>query len=616
MVTINHLETNQTRTTTTNTAGQYRFPTIVTGRYELKVTADGFRTSTLSNIEVTVNKVTRANIVLELGAVTESVTVSSTSLLLQTDRAEVRHEVSARTLENVPVPLGRNYQMLIPTLPGMSPPENAHSVPSNPSRAVRFGVNGTNDSNNNTRIDGASQTNVWLPHMTAYTPALEAVETVNVVTNSFDAEQGLAGGAAINVQIKSGTNSLHGSGFVYSNNHKLNAYPYFSDRSERKPKFLYNQFGATVGGPLKRDRIFFFVSYEGTRERSNTQRFVDVPNAKMRTGDLSDSPNPVYDPLSGDYDPALGYGQGRNRTPFPNNFIPRSRWANASKVIIDSNGWPLPNMPGEGTLGLTNNYLGSGKYLFDRDTLDSKVNFLLSEKWTSFVRFSVLDYRMDNPTVFGDFGGRYLHATNSNPGHGFGNTLSGTLSSTYVATPSLVFDAYFGYTLMDTNVEQPNLDQNIGRDFLGIPGTNGTRRFEGGWPRLQIDGFQQLGIDNNFMPYFRRDPQKQIVANGNYARGKHELRFGTDLYWQHLNHEQPEFSGSQGPASGGFFFRNATTTLNGGPGGNDYNSIGSFLLGFSRESGRLIQFPQEYTTRTKLFSAYIRDRWQGTRRLT
>jgi hypothetical protein len=169
---------------------------------------------------------------------------------------------------------------------------------------------------------------------------------------------------------------------------------------------------------------------------------------------------------------------------------------------------------------------------------------------------------------------------------------------------------------MDTNVEQPNLDKNIGRDVLGIPGTNGTRRFEGGWPRLQIDGYQQLGIDNNFMPYFRKDPQRQVVGNGNYVRGAHEIRFGTDLYWQDLNHEQPEFSGSQGPASGGFFFRNATTTLNGGPGGNDFNSIGTFLLGLSRESGRLIQFPQEYTTRTGLFSAYIRDRWQATRNLT
>ena len=169
LVTITNTQTNATRTATTNETGGYSFPTVQTGTYQVRVTVDGFRTYTESNISVSANSTTRVNVRLELGAVAEQVTVEANALRLQTDRAEVRAEVSEKELKNLPVPLGRNYQMLMRTLPGISPPRNAHSVPSNPSRAVRFSVNGTSESNNNTRIDGASSTNVWLPHLTSPT---------------------------------------------------------------------------------------------------------------------------------------------------------------------------------------------------------------------------------------------------------------------------------------------------------------------------------------------------------------------------------------------------------------------------------------------------------------
>ena len=206
--------------------------------------------------------------------------------------------MGTETLQNVPVPLGRNYQMLLQTVPGFSPPANAHSVPANPTRAVRYTVNGAAENSNNVRIDGASSYNPNLTHMSGINPALESIEVVNVVTSSFDAEQGLAGGAAINLQIKSGTNDIHGSGFWYHNNEAMQAYPYFSDRNAPKPKFEYNQAGGTVGGPIKRNKAFFFVSYERTSENSNPTRFIKVPTAAMRQGDFSGSPLPIFDPMS------------------------------------------------------------------------------------------------------------------------------------------------------------------------------------------------------------------------------------------------------------------------------------------------------------------------------
>lgn len=361
-VTIHHVATGATRDTRTNESGTYRFATIPAGIYTVSVKAEGFRGINRPGIEVTVNNVSRTDLQLQVGEVTEQVTVEGSSVQLQTDRAEVRHEVDKRTLENVPIPIGRNYQMLLGTLPGFTPPQNAHSVPANPTRSVRYSVNGTSDMNNNVRIDGTTSYNPNLPHMTGINPTLDSIEVVNVVTNSFDAEQGLAGGAAVNVQVKSGTNDLHGSAGLYHFNQNLSAYPYFSDRTSPQPKYIYNQGGGTIGGPIRKNKAFYFLSYERTSERQNAQRYLDVPTAAMRAGDLSGSPTPIYDPLSGaDYNPANPNAYARDRLPFPNNQIPVTRFSAASRRILALPDWPLPNVPGQGGLGINLNYLAAIK---------------------------------------------------------------------------------------------------------------------------------------------------------------------------------------------------------------------------------------------------------------
>ncbi len=612
-VTITNEQTGAVRSSSTGPAGGYSFPAIDSGLWTLEVTSDGFQTYRQTGIDVRPNAVARVNATLEIGQVTETIEVSAQAATLQTDRAEVRQEVNETTLKNVPVPLGRNYQMLFVTLPGFSPPQNAHSVPTNPSRAVRFSVNGTSRSNNNTRIDGASSTNIWVPHMTGYNPALESIEQVNVVTNSFDAEQGLAGGAAINLTIKSGTNDIHGSAFEYHANQKLMAYPWDNPRTDRKPKFIYNQFGGTIGGPIKKNKIFYFVSYEGTREASFATRSIDLPTQSMRFGDMSGSDLPVFDPLSA----GPSSGDARNRTAFANNLIPASRIDPGVAAMVQDSAFPNPNRAGSGSLALTRNFFAGGAYSFFRDTVDSKVNFNLSDSTTAFVRFSFLDYRMSNGQTLGQFGGNRLHPTNSNPGTGFGNTYSGTLSMTHVFTPNFVVDGYYGYTLVDTNVEQQRLDENLGWDVLQIPGLQSSRKIDGGWPRLRIDGFEGLGMSNSFQPYYRSDPQNQFVVNANWTNGNHNIRFGTDIYFQDLDHNQPEFSGGTGAGSGEFRFRQQTTEQRDGPGRNDYNAWSSFMLGLPREAGKIWQFNENgYFTRTKFASAYIRDRWQITPKLT
>src|SRR2546429_150014 len=209
--------------TTTNGVGEYNFVTLQAGTFTIKVAVAGFKTFERRDLVVEANNITRTDVKLQVGSMEQSVTVSGEAPVLQTDRAETRANVTSVELENLPVPLGRNYQQLYRTLPGVAPPFNSHSIPTNPSRSLEFHVNGTSDDQNNTRIDGVSSTTVQLPHIVSYIPALESIQEVNVVTSSFDAEQGLAGGATINVQIKSGTNEVHGSAFEYHSNQHLKA---------------------------------------------------------------------------------------------------------------------------------------------------------------------------------------------------------------------------------------------------------------------------------------------------------------------------------------------------------------------------------------------------------
>ncbi len=611
-VVITHLGTNLSRDTVTNEAGSYTFTTVQAGTYTLRVSVQGFKEFVRSAIGVSPNDVTRANVALEVGAVAERIEVTAQTAVLQADRAEVRAELPRDVLQNVPLPPGRNYEYLLGTIPGFTPPVSSKAVPSSPSRSLNYNVNGTSRNTNNTRIDGAMQTNIWLPDGQAYIPALESIASINIVTNSFDAEQSFAGGAAINVQVKSGTNTLHGSAFEYHNDNALKAKPVLLPRGERNPKAIFNQFGGTVGGPIKKDKIFYFLSYEGTTERDLGSVFVTLPTLAMRNGDMTGSPNPVYDPLTGNPD-------GSGRTAFPGNMVPQDRFDPVVKKILPM--IPAPTFPDR----LTNNYFATAPYTQTRHTVDAKVNWNASQKFNMYGRFSLLRYTALNAEIFGPLGGRpVVRNPEGDPGDAFGSTYGTTIAGTYVFSPTFVVDANFGWTRMDTSDEQARLDEKVGLDFLGIPGTNGPRRFEGGWPRvipgwtgIQSSDFAGYGVCCPWMPYYRSDPQWNYVANASWTKRGHSIRFGGEFDIQHLNHAQAEFPGValHGP-QGGFGFTGGPTALRLGASPNLYNSYGTFLLGLSSETGRNLQVPDTITTRAKFLGFYIRDQWQVTPKLT
>jgi hypothetical protein len=612
-VTATNKSTGQLRQSNTSESGAYSFVALQPGEYEVKVTKDGFRTVSEPVVPVAAGGAVRVDLTMQLGSVSEAVTVEASSAILQTDSSTVKSEVTSRDLINVPTPVGRNYQNLLVTIPGFSPPTNAHSVPTNPSRALTASVNGAPSAGVNVRIDGAQSQQTWLPHIAAYVPSLEAIEAVNVSTNSFNADQGFSGGAAVNVSIKSGTNQIHGSAFWYHNNNAMLAKPFtfalLQQQNQRNPKYVFNQPGGTIGGPIVKNKVFFFGAYEMTTRREFATNTGTLATASMRRGDLSDGVS-LFGARGVVYDPATGAANGADRQPFAGNVIPASRINPISAAVIQR----MPAVPDP--LFRASNYFATGGFLFDRNTVDSKFNYNVSEKWTMYARYSALKYKMENPGMLGDIVGPPISSAGGNVGNADGLTHSFTYSTTYLIKPNLILDGNFGYTLYNTAVAQPFLDQNIGRDVLRIPGTNGTRQFEGGWPRFTFAGFTTLGVPDAFMPYERRDPQTSYVANLSWLKGKHQFRFGMDVYRQDLNHKQAEFAGQNHGAQGGFSFTGGATQIRGGPAASEYNTWASFLLGQVNNWGTTLQIPDEYTTKTWLLSGYAQDTWQVNNKLT
>ncbi|MBM3757022.1 MAG: hypothetical protein FJW38_23940 [Acidobacteria bacterium] len=607
-VVVTNTGTSQRWELAANEIGSFTLASIPPGSYAVKVSATGFRSFNQDRVVVQANATVRVEFHLEVGAVSESVEVNAAAVALQTDTMDVRNEIRATDLQNTPVPVSRNYQNLLVTVPGMAPPTNAHSISANPSRALVLNSNGSNAQSTAVRVDGATTWNAWLPHLSGYVPTLEAIDQVSVQANSYEADTGFAGGASVNVQIKSGTNQFHGSGFWYHSNQHLKARPYFLPASQGQPKRIMNQYGGSLGGPVIKDRVFFFAAYEGTPDRSSAFQLVAVPTAAMKAGDYSASPMSVYDPLTGE-------ASGANRTQFPDNRVPASRISPITAKIMALT--PNPNIGPAGAI--VQNFFNSGSFLYDRHTLDTKMNARVTDKLNVAGRVSYLDWRFDNPALFGQLGGTGLDGRGSYDGLGLGATLSMTYSAVYTLSPTIVIDGYAGYTLLDNGVENIRLDENLGRDFLGIPGTNGSNRNEGGWPGFNVAGFAAYGRAQNNSPWNLNLPQAQYVAGASVLKRKHNIRFGWDSLYVGQNGNEPFGSpgfftfaqgvtGTQFPNPANPAQLTATPT-------NPYNSYASFALGLPSNLQRTVR-RETGVTRTWAQSLYIRDKWQPTQKLT
>ena len=281
----------------TDEHGGYLFTDLQPGTYKVTITAASFGAFVQQGLRIDANGEQRADVQLRLANVNQSVTVDATVVGLQTDRADVNAQLQSSQITQLPEPATRNFQSIFIIIPGYSPPASSHSEAGNPQGALATDVNGASYNNNATRIDGALDLYPWLPEIVAYVPSTEAIQTVSAVTASFDAEQGMAGGSAVNISIKSGTNAFHGAAWEFNQISALKARNYFY-YGANNPKNIVNQFGGNLGGPIIKNKLFFFGNWEITDKRANVSALETVPTDALRAGNFGATGANVYDPMT------------------------------------------------------------------------------------------------------------------------------------------------------------------------------------------------------------------------------------------------------------------------------------------------------------------------------
>jgi outer membrane receptor protein involved in Fe transport len=592
-------------TAVTDASGVYTIRNIPGGTYTMKASLQGFKEYLQTGIPVTVNSIVRVNGRLEIGSLSETVTVVSETAVLKTDKADVSTDLKPEDVVNLPLNQYRNYQSLLNLVPGATPPEFQNAQTDTPGRALRTNINGVAGNNNVTRIDGAASINVWLPHHAGYIAPVETIENVNISTNSFDAAQGMTGGAATSVQTKSGTNTIKGSTFFFRNQDELNARRGYFDPS--KLNSSVSILGGTVGGPIRKNRLFYFGGWERNDERNARFDQRTVPTEKMRNGDFSEVlalfPNfRIYDPTTGD--PVTGAG----RTFFENGIIPANRISSISQKIQKF--FPMPNTAGT-TGGLANNVFIARSPKAIRDNFDVKVNWNRTPSHQFWAKGSRMNADVNDLFYLGfdDAGGGHTAVTIF------------TVGQTWTLSPTLLIDGNVGSNEMTHNSHGPDYGTNFGSDTFGIPGLNSSGvtgpgsadllRYSG-MPALST-GMSVLGNDAGWTPVTRKEVSYTASMNLTNVRGKHEFRTGFDFVRLTLDHWQPEVNNPRGALSFG-------SALTGTPGFSQsgvgtWNSYAAFLLGEISSYGKSVQF-EEMTGRENQYGFYGTDRWQVNKNLT
>ncbi|MBS1810414.1 MAG: TonB-dependent receptor [Acidobacteria bacterium] len=592
--------------TVTDDTGNYVFRNLLPGTYDMTLTSKGFKEMKQSGVIVTAGNPKRTDVTLQIGTAQETVTVTADAATLKTEKTDLATEINSKQVISLPLNQYRNYQTLLNLVPGATPTQFQNAEIDTPGRSLRTWVNGTQPNSNTTRVDGAVSVNVWLPHHAGYIQPVETVETVNIATNNFDADTGMAGGAAQTVVTKSGTNEFHGSGFWFFNGDKLNANSFFNNANALARTPLNRQtFGGTLGGPIVKQKLFFFASVEQFRDRRTSNATYGVPTDLMRQGIFTEVANArtaagalAYSAFQL-YDPSTGAAGGVGRTPFANYTIPNAQISSIAKAIM--NYYPKVNS----TRDLNNNFIlddfvQQRTVKVDRGNYDGKLTYQRSTSHSIWGKFSTL--RSDNVDNFnlgfdeGSLGNTRVYVVSA--GH------------TWTLSPSLLLDGNFGYYRMDQQVTGPDYGKNLGLD-LGIPGVNDKNDIRASGLPTFANGYT-IGTTPSWMPLFRKEVNYSFSSAITKVFAKHELRAGFDLVKMELNHRQAEF----GPYGlrGGFRFDGQVTGAASyvSPG---WNNFADFLLGRPNFFSKDVQ-TEDMSGREWQTAYYLRDRYRVTPNLT
>jgi hypothetical protein len=492
-------ETAQKFTAVSNSAGEYLLPQLPVGAYSLSVTAANFKQLTLPRFDLHASDRLRRDFTLPLGDRTEVVTVQIEPGGLQTESAEIRDVIDHQQVVDLPVKI-RQFLDLAMLSPGVVRPPGGTRGDALQQAGNLVNVLGQSSGHNLYLLDGVAITDEHFNNI-VIAPSVDAIEEFNIEKTSYAPEFGGKSGAVINAVTKSGSNDVHGSLFEFVRNDIFDAKNFFDSISAPIPPFRQNQFGGTLGGPLRKNRTFFFLSYEGQRIRKSLTQTFSVPTAAMRGGDFGGLPT-IYDPST---------TAGGQRQPFPNNQITRlDPVAVALLAQI-----PLPNLP-----GISQNLLATGDQRIDQNQYGARIDRQFSSKDSAYLRWSLFDAREADP-----FGSSVLQESLL---PGFGRDLStrainGVAGWTHAFSPYLLNESRFGFLTVAGGQTSPNR----GNTFAAQTGLQGvtTNPLDMGYPQVSFGGqFTTMGDPALFT--FPNNRDFEFYDNVIWHKGKHIVKFG------------------------------------------------------------------------------------------
>jgi hypothetical protein len=592
-VMITETNTGISRNSQTNESGNYVFPDLPPGTYTVTAEQSGFKRESRAGIDVIVNTTQRVDFVLQLGSNSETITVEAETPILQTERADTGRKLEAVLTENLPLGTNRNFQNLLNIVPGTTRATFQHSQFFNASSSLQTEVNGQLRQGNNYQIEGIDD-NERTGLLQILVPPLEAIQTVDVSTSNFDAELGRASGAVTNVILKSGTNNFHGAAYEFVRNSYFNARNFFDSSVGH---LAYNYFGGNIGGPIKKNKLFFFADYLKVFDREANTNLVTIPTMAFRSGDLSASTTTIYNPFTGNPD-------GTGRQPFAGNKIP-------ANLINPISARLLALLPPPTAAGNTNNYFGLLAFQKDTDFVDAKVDANLTAKDRLSMRFSYQRPAISQAPIFGLAGGP---AQGNFEGTGLQNTYSTGINYNRLFSNTLLAEFRFGVAWYHNEAHNSDFGTTTST-ALGIPGVN-LDPITSGIVGITING----GFSNPLIGFSASLPWIRAETNIDFANtwtkilGNHTVKFGVDLrrVRDALLQEQT-FS-----PRGLYTFNDGQTALNTGTGASKTsfaNDFASFLLDVPGQAGRdLATFFPNYRA-WQLFS-FVEDKWLVTPKLS
>jgi hypothetical protein len=535
-VTAKRLETGDVRTTQSNETGNYIFPLVDSGAYDVTCAAAGFKTEARRAVSIELQQKARIDFQMQVGQQAETIEISASAPLLKTEDATLGSVVNQKRILELPLN-GRNFAQAATLMPGVVYGSARMGVDGNstigtramPGQIVGLSANGQRDANQNITLDGVSATDGFKSSM-LFVPSLEAIEEFKIQSAVYSAEYGMNSGAQANVAIRSGTNQYHGAAFEFLRNDLMDARGFFLAPTQRKNKLRRNQFGGVFSGPVKRDKTFFLVNHESRREVRSSPSRTTVPTMAMRNGDFSEIIQPGNRWYRTDANPAVtrAIRLPSDTVPFPNNVIPRNLLNPVSlNVLTFKKGSPFPeggfipqpNFDAEArAANTTQNLVGTSDQVLNSDQLLGRADHRFNDNQRLFARYVIVPSRwVNNPLQRATGFTTEFRAQNIGVGH------------SWVISPRMINDLRVGYNRIRANqvALQTNTDfshRELGLDFRVTGDNNRTLTpREEGLPNISITSFAGTGSGN---VTFNTNETSEAADSISINRGKHNFKFG------------------------------------------------------------------------------------------